>query len=397
MRRASSPLPAIDIRHRQLGDPATLPGRQEIPGDLVDLRQALPPVGHDARRLAGARYLRRPRRGVVDRRDGPRDLGDALRGLVGRQQSREPPGRRHAAHLDEVVARAPALVEDVQDAQVDVGGEAPVDLGLAPARVRAGLAGAVVEEAEVHRLEQLVRAVAEHDDPGHMGLDDLRRDTVRLRGQGRAAHPSSLGARSSPAAGDAPETGCGFSATRFSVCADPATGARRQDRRDRGGDHEPRAVHVVRRVPAHRAGRRRHERAAGDMPPGVPLPEVAELMTRHRIHAVVVLADPSGSGEDDEEWGVISELDLVAGACMADSELPAGRVAATPPVVVGREESIDRAAFLMADHQMTHLIVMKERPAGIVALDITTSWPPGQLSPAPPDMKALSASPGTGW
>ena len=58
--------------------------------------------------------------------------------------------------------------------------------------------------------------------------------------------------------------------------------------------------------------------------PGVPLPEVAELMTRHRIHAVVVLADPSGSGEDDEEWGVISELDLVAGACMADSDAPGG-------------------------------------------------------------------------
>ena len=132
--------------------------------------------------------------------------------------------------------------------------------------------------------------------------------------------------------------------------------------------------------------------------PGVPLPEVAELMTRHRIHAVVVLADPSGSGEDDEEWGVISELDLVAGACMADSELPAGRVAATPPVVVGREESIDRAAFLMADHQMTHLIVMEEgRPAGIVsALDIASVLAP-EAAPAPqprPDMKALSASPG---
>jgi CBS domain-containing protein len=132
--------------------------------------------------------------------------------------------------------------------------------------------------------------------------------------------------------------------------------------------------------------------------PGVPLPEVAELMTRHRIHAVVVLADPSGSGEADEQWGVISELDLVAGACMADSDLPAGRVAATPPVVVGREESIDRAAFLMADHQITHLIVMEEgRPAGIVsALDIARVLAP-EAAPPPqprPEMKALSASPG---
>jgi signal-transduction protein with cAMP-binding, CBS, and nucleotidyltransferase domain len=63
--------------------------------------------------------------------------------------------------------------------------------------------------------------------------------------------------------------------------------------------------------------------------PGVPLPEVAALMTDHRIHAVVVLADPSGSAEVDENRGVTSELDLVAGACMADADLPAGRVAAT--------------------------------------------------------------------
>ena len=36
--------------------------------------------------------------------------------------------------------------------------------------------------------------------------------------------------------------------------------------------------------------------------PGVPLTEVAELMVGHRIHAVVVLADPAGRVEDDEEW-----------------------------------------------------------------------------------------------
>jgi hypothetical protein len=52
------PAPALEVAHRQLGDPATLPGRQEVPSHIVDLGQALAPVGDHARRLAGARDLR---------------------------------------------------------------------------------------------------------------------------------------------------------------------------------------------------------------------------------------------------------------------------------------------------------------------------------------------------
>jgi CBS domain-containing protein len=132
--------------------------------------------------------------------------------------------------------------------------------------------------------------------------------------------------------------------------------------------------------------------------PGVPLTEVAELMVRHRIHAVVVLADPAGRVEDDEEWGVISELDLVGGACLADPELPAGRVAGTPPVTVSRDESLERAAFLMADYQVTHLIVVEGgRAAGIVsALDVARAMAPEPPAPPPArsDVKAMTASPG---
>jgi CBS domain-containing protein len=124
-------------------------------------------------------------------------------------------------------------------------------------------------------------------------------------------------------------------------------------------------------------------------PPDVPLAEVAGLMTRHRIHAVVVASDPSGHVEGDREWGVISELDLVGGACLADPQLPAGRVAATPPVAVGRDEPLDRAAFLMAEHQVTHLIALDGgRAVGIVsALDVARALAPPAETPtasAPP-------------
>jgi CBS domain-containing protein len=134
--------------------------------------------------------------------------------------------------------------------------------------------------------------------------------------------------------------------------------------------------------------------------PGVPLWEVAELMTRNRIHAVVVEAGPPGTGEDEGEWGVISELDIVGGVALADPEAPAGRIAATPPVVVGPEESLERAAMLMAEYQLTHLIALEGgRPTGIVsALDLARVLAPraepGQAPPRRPATETMNATPG---
>lgn len=118
--------------------------------------------------------------------------------------------------------------------------------------------------------------------------------------------------------------------------------------------------------------------------PSVPLHEVAALMTRHRIHAVVVLAGAPAPGADDEEWGVISELDLVGGASLTTPDVPAGQVAATTPVVVGPEDSLERAAMLMAEYQVTHLIAVEDgRAVGIVsALDVARALAPALAEPA---------------
>lgn len=126
--------------------------------------------------------------------------------------------------------------------------------------------------------------------------------------------------------------------------------------------------------------------------PDVPLAEVAELMTRHRIHAVVVLADPGRRGSDGLPWGVISELDLVAAAPFEDPDTTAGRVAATPVVAVGPDESLGRAAMLMAEYAVTHLIVVDAggEPAGIVsALDVARALSPRPAAaPAEPEVAA---------
>ncbi len=47
----------------------------------------------------------------------------------------------------------------------------------------------------------------------------------------------------------------------------------------------------------------------------VPVNEVAALMARHGIHAVVVRPDVWAAG-DSGEWGVISDLDLMGAAAV---------------------------------------------------------------------------------
>lgn len=131
--------------------------------------------------------------------------------------------------------------------------------------------------------------------------------------------------------------------------------------------------------------------------PGVPLREVAELMARHRIHCVVVLADPAVRGDAGEPWGVIAELDLVAAAPFDDEETTAGRVAGTPVVTVDQDESLARAALLMSEYATTHLIVVGAdgTPEGIIsALDVAEAVaPPAPLAevgeePPPPELRA---------
>ena len=67
----------------------------------------------------------------------------------------------------------------------------------------------------------------------------------------------------------------------------------------------------------------------------LPLGEVAELMARHRIHAVVVVGDPSPAGDDAPPWRVISANDLVQAAPFDYGATAAGWVASSPLVTVG--------------------------------------------------------------
>lgn len=106
-----------------------------------------------------------------------------------------------------------------------------------------------------------------------------------------------------------------------------------------------------------------------------PLGAVARMMSAHHIHCVVVRneaanADTPGAGL----WGVVSDLDLVR--ILVEDGIrgrTAGDGAATPAVVVRADDPVRRAAELMAERQVAHLVVVDHaaKPVGVVStLDV---------------------------
>jgi CBS domain-containing protein len=95
-----------------------------------------------------------------------------------------------------------------------------------------------------------------------------------------------------------------------------------------------------------------------------PLGEVAGIMAKHHVHAVAV-TDVEGK----RPLGVVSALDVVAAAASGE-EPTALQAAATEPFAVSADERLPRAAQLMAEHGVSHLVV----------LDAASGHPMGVLS-----------------
>ena len=105
----------------------------------------------------------------------PGDLAD--RGadrLACLDEGRKPPAGWHPAHRHQVITYLASRVAYFHDAQVHIGGEPPVELGLALARGRARFRRAEVQEAEADRLLQLVRAITGEEHHGGMRFRHIR-------------------------------------------------------------------------------------------------------------------------------------------------------------------------------------------------------------------------------
>jgi CBS domain-containing protein len=123
-----------------------------------------------------------------------------------------------------------------------------------------------------------------------------------------------------------------------------------------------------------------HASASDAMRPGViscpadtSLRSVAQMMAEQHIHSVVV-TDLLRSGAENGRWGVVSDIDLLRAADQDIDERTARDFAATELPTVTPDESLARAAQQMAEHEVTHLMVVSPTtgaPLGILSsLDI---------------------------
>lgn len=131
--------------------------------------------------------------------------------------------------------------------------------------------------------------------------------------------------------------------------------------------------------PSQKPARLGHVRVEDAMHPGVitcpaetPLREVARILTTKHIHCVVI---PQIAGHGAQaSWSLLTALDLVGAAGEGIEDRTAVEIAATEPVTVSADDRLDRAAQLMAEHQVGHLIVVGAadgRPVGVLStLDV---------------------------
>jgi CBS domain-containing protein len=106
-------------------------------------------------------------------------------------------------------------------------------------------------------------------------------------------------------------------------------------------------------------------------PPETSLREVARMMARFRVHAIVVSSDdPVGDGQGGV-WGVVSDSDLVTAIDRGDVDaLTAGGAARSPVVLVHPHEPLRRAAHLLREQGVMHAVVVSEpdaRPVGVLS------------------------------
>jgi CBS domain-containing protein len=107
--------------------------------------------------------------------------------------------------------------------------------------------------------------------------------------------------------------------------------------------------------------------------PDTDLTTLARLMASNHVHAVVVSGtESSPRGGERLTWGLVTALDLVAAALPGVGAPDAGALASSEIVTVEADERLGRAAQLMVEHGLTHLIVVsRARPVGILStLDV---------------------------
>ncbi|MGH3006064.1 MAG: CBS domain-containing protein [Gaiellaceae bacterium] len=97
-------------------------------------------------------------------------------------------------------------------------------------------------------------------------------------------------------------------------------------------------------------------------PPDTRLGEVASLLVRHRVHAIVV------AGDDGEQLGVLSDTDLLAGEWLGTSpqdletmrSITAGELMTSPLATIDAGASVSEAAARLRKERIGRLVVIED-------------------------------------
>jgi CBS domain-containing protein len=109
--------------------------------------------------------------------------------------------------------------------------------------------------------------------------------------------------------------------------------------------------------------------------PDSPLRTIARMMATYRVHAILVTAHGDDELTDGASWGIVSDVELLRAAEDANIDGDQARTLAAQPVVtVPSSEELGRAAQLMVERDVSHLIVIEsrsQRPIGVLStLDV---------------------------
>ena len=107
---------------------------------------------------------------------------------------------------------------------------------------------------------------------------------------------------------------------------------------------------------------------------------IAELMASYHVHAVVVeTAGVESGGASGQDLGMC-DVELARAAARGELEATAGELAGSGATFIGPAEPLRRAAELMSEHRVSHLIVSlapTARPVGIIStldLAVALAW-----------------------
>lgn len=108
---------------------------------------------------------------------------------------------------------------------------------------------------------------------------------------------------------------------------------------------------------------------------------IAEAMASYHVHAIVVeLVESESDPSRAAGWGIVSDVELARAAARGELHATAGELAGANAIFVGPAEPLKRAAELMSDHGVSHLIVSiapSVRPIGIIStldLAVVLAW-----------------------